>query len=48
MTNAGVIDSDYTGGVKVVLANLGDEPYRVEKRDRIAQLIIGKMANRKL
>jgi len=30
-TNAGVIDSDYGGEVKVVLANLGDQPYRVEK-----------------
>jgi len=29
--NAGVIDSDYRGEVKVVLANLGDQPYRVEK-----------------
>jgi len=41
-TNAGVIDSDYRGEVKVVLANLGDQPYRVEKGDRIAQLIIEK------
>jgi len=40
MTNAGVIDSDYRGEVKVVLANLGDQRYRVEKGDRIAQLII--------
>ena len=48
MTNAGVIDSDYRGEVKVVLANLGDQPYRVEKGDRIAQLIIEKIANREL
>jgi len=27
MTNAGVIDPDYRGQVKVVLANLGDQPY---------------------
>jgi len=48
MTNAGVIDSDYRGEVKVVLANLGDQPYRVEKGDRIAQLIIEKFDNREL
>jgi len=42
MTNAGVIDSDYRGEVKVVLANLGDQPCRVEKGDGIAQLIIEK------
>jgi len=48
MTNAGVIDSDYRGEVKVVLANLGDQPYRVEKRDRKAQLIIEKFDNREL
>jgi len=33
MTNAGLIDSDYRREVKVVLANLGDQPYRVEKGD---------------
>jgi len=48
MTNAGVIDSDYRGEVKVVLVNLGNRPYRVEKGDRIAQLIIEKFANREL
>ena len=35
-TNAGVIDSDYRGEVKVVLVNQGDQPYQVEQGDRIA------------
>jgi len=48
MTNGGVIDSDYRGEVDVVLANLGDQTYRVEKGDRIAQLIIEKIDNRQL
>jgi len=48
MTNAGVIVSDYRGEVKVVLANLGDQPYRVEKGDQMAQLIIEKIDNREL
>jgi len=42
MTNAGVIDSDYRGEVKVILGTLGDQLYRVEKGDQIAQLIIEK------
>jgi len=47
-TNAGVIDSNYRGEVKVVLVNLGDQSYQVEKGDRIAQLIIEKVDNREL
>jgi len=43
-----VIDSDYTGEVNVVLANLGDKPYRVDKGDQIAQLIIKKTDKREL
>ena len=42
-TNAGVIDADYPAEVKVVLVNQGDQPYRVEKGDRIVQLIIEKI-----
>ena len=37
---AGVIDPDYTGEVKVVLFNHGDEDFEVKKGDRIAQLIL--------
>src|SRR5210317_1339907 len=37
---AGVIDRDYTGEVKVVLFNHGDEDFEVKKGDRIAQLIL--------
>jgi len=48
MTIAGVIDSDYRGEVKVVLANLGDQAYRVEKGERIAKLIIEKIDNKEL
>jgi len=46
MTKVGVIDSDYRRKVKVLLANVGDQPYRVEKGDQIAQLIIEKIDNR--
>jgi len=40
--NAGVIDSDYTGEIKVVLVNMGDQDYPIRKGDRIAQLITEK------
>ena len=36
----GTIDSDYRGEVRVILVNLGAEPFRVHHGDRIAQLVI--------
>jgi len=41
--NAGVIDSDYTGEIKVVLANMSDQDNHVQIGDRIAQLITEKI-----
>jgi dUTP pyrophosphatase len=35
----GTIDSDYRGELKVVLANLGDEPFTISRGERIAQLV---------
>ena len=37
---AGVIDSGYRGEIKVVMINLGDEPFVVEKGKKIAQMLI--------
>jgi len=48
MTNAGVINADYRGEVKVILANLGDQSYLVEKGDQIAQLLIEKVNHKEL
>jgi len=36
----GTIDADYRGEVQVLLANLGNEPARIRRGDRIAQLVI--------
>ena len=35
----GTIDADYRGEVKVILANLGQEPFEVRRGERIAQLV---------
>lgn len=42
-TLAGVLDSNYRGELKVVLANLGTASYKVEKGQKIAQLVIKKV-----
>jgi dUTP pyrophosphatase len=36
----GTIDQDYRGEVQVLLVNHGDEAFRIESGDRIAQLIV--------
>ena len=38
--SVGVVDSDYRGNIKVILKNLGDEPYEIKVGDRIAQLVV--------
>src|SRR5215203_3575083 len=39
LNTPGTIDSDYRGEVKVILANLGDEPFEIRRGERIAQLV---------
>lgn len=38
--SVGVIDADYRGNIKVILKNTGEDPYKIERGDRIAQLVI--------
>ena len=38
--SVGVIDSDYRGNLKVLLKNIGEDPYKITLGDRIAQLVI--------
>lgn len=41
LTNgAGVVDSDYTGEIKVPVMNISDSSYTVKAGDRIAQLVV--------
>jgi len=45
--NEGVIDSHYTSGIKVVLANMSNQDYQIRKGDRIAQLIAEKSCRKR-
>ena len=40
LNTPGTIDADYRGEIKVILINLGQEAFRVEKGLRIAQMVI--------
>ena len=44
LNSPGTIDSDYRGEVKVLLTNLGNEPFSIRNGDRIAQLVIVPVA----
>lgn len=39
LNTPGTIDSDYRGEIKVILINLGSEPFPIRPGDRIAQLV---------
>jgi dUTP pyrophosphatase len=36
----GTIDADYRGEIRVILMNLGSEPFVIRRGDRIAQLVV--------
>lgn len=40
----GTVDSDYRGEVKVLLVNLGDEPFRIARGERIAQGVVAPVS----
>src|SRR5690606_1796561 len=44
LNTPGTIDSDYRGEVKVLLVNLGEEDFRVERGMRIAQIVFAPVA----
>lgn len=39
LNTPGTIDADYRGEVKIILANLGAEPFQIGRGERIAQLV---------
>ena len=48
LNTPGTIDSDYRGEVKIILINLGQDDFTVERNMRIAQMIIAPVAQASL
>jgi dUTP pyrophosphatase len=44
LNTPGTIDSDYRGEVRIILANLGAAPVRIERGMRIAQIVFAPVA----
>lgn len=42
LNSPGTIDADYRGEIKVILANLGQEPFTVERGMRVAQMVVAR------
>lgn len=45
LNSPGTVDSDYRGEVRVLLINLGQEAFTIERGLRIAQMVIGRVPN---
>jgi dUTP pyrophosphatase len=48
LNSPGTIDADYRGEVKVILINLGQEPFVVRRGERIAQMIVAPVTRAEL
>lgn len=44
LNSPGTIDADYRGEIKVILANMGQEPFTVTRGMRIAQMVVAAHA----
>jgi dUTP pyrophosphatase len=40
LNTPGTIDADYRGEIKVILINLGEDPFTINRGERIAQMVI--------
>ncbi len=48
LNTPGTVDSDYRGEVKVLLINLGEEPFEITRGMRIAQMVIAPVIQLRL
>ena len=48
LNSPGTIDADYRGEVKVILINLGQEPFVIKRGERIAQMVIAPVTRASL
>lgn len=48
LNSPGTIDADYRGEVQVILANLGRDPFTVQRGDRIAQIVFAAVVDAQL
>jgi dUTP pyrophosphatase len=42
LNSPGTIDADYRGEIGIIMANLGTEPFTIQRGDRIAQMVIAR------
>lgn len=45
LNTPGTIDADYRGEIKVILINLGDQPFEIERGMRIAQMVVAPVTH---
>jgi dUTP pyrophosphatase len=45
VNSPGTIDADYRGEIHVLLINHGNQPFPIQRGDRIAQLVVAPVAN---
>ena len=48
LNSPGTVDADYRGEVKVILINLGEEDFLIERGMRIAQLVVAPVTQARI
>lgn len=43
LNTPGTIDADYRGEIQIIMINFGKEPFVIQRGDRVAQMVIGKI-----